>query len=196
MVSDGPCPRAMYKNFSLHHYYCVSLRSRTSIIWVRWRLSCLNARSFDRPPARPSVRSFACLPAAERLDFPSFPSEFNVSRSTLLWHLPLQLEYETLKCVGLLTFRNLSYLGIKLSELTSCALKYARSSIGLRLLVVSSRLVCHPALSHTSEIATHRPIGCQISCLSLSQKRLGRAGTNLACVKRAPMPIYGIFFRI
>jgi len=140
MVSDGPCPRALYKNFILHHYCYVSLRSRTSIIWVRWRLSCLNARSFDRPPARPPVRSFACLPSAERLDFPSFPSEFIVSRSILLWNLPLQLEYEKPKCVGLLTFRNLSYLGIKLSELTSCALKYARSSIGIRLLVVSSRL--------------------------------------------------------
>ena len=76
-------------------------------------------RSIVRPP----VPSFACLPAAERLDFPSFSSEFSVSRSTLLWNLPLQLDYETLKCVGLLTFRNLSYLGIKLSELTSCALK-------------------------------------------------------------------------
>jgi hypothetical protein len=35
MVSDGPCPRALYKNFILHHYCYVSLRSRTSIIWVR-----------------------------------------------------------------------------------------------------------------------------------------------------------------
>jgi len=88
MVSDGPCPRSLYKNFILHHYCYVSLRSRTSIIWVGQMTVFLSERSFVRsivrPPARPPVRSFACLPSAERLDFPSFPSEFIVSRSTLL----------------------------------------------------------------------------------------------------------------